>query len=73
MEELKNQIMSKLGIDPAQAEGAISAVLEFIKGKLPDSMHGLIDSTLQAGGEGEGGDAADLLGKAKDLLGGFLK
>lgn len=74
MEELKNQIMSKLGIDLAQAEGAISTVLEFIKNKLPESMHGIIDSALHHGGaEGEEGGAGDLLEKAKGLLGGFLK
>jgi hypothetical protein len=76
MEELKQQIMAKLGIDLSQAEGAIHTVLEFVKSKLPDSMHGLIDSALHHGdaAEGEGGGgAADLLGKAKDMLGGFFK
>ena len=68
MEELKNQIMSKIGIDHDQAEGAIEAVLNFIKGKLPENLHGMIDSALH----GEGG-AASLLDQAKNMLGGFLK
>jgi hypothetical protein len=80
MEELKNQIMAKLGIDITQAEGAIHTVIEFIKGKVPSTFHGLIDSALHHGGgeaaEGEeaaGGGAEDLLEKAKGMLGGFFK
>ncbi len=71
MEELKNQIIAKLGIDPAQAEGAIHAVIEFVKTKLPEGMHGLIDGAIN-GGEG-GAAGGDLLEQAKGLLGGFLK
>lgn len=67
MEELKNQIIAKLGIDPAQADGAVEMVLNFIKSKLPESLHSTIDSALH----GEGG--AGLLDQAKGLLGGFLK
>ena len=67
MEELKNQIIAKLGIDPAQAEGAVQMVLNFLKEKLPESLHSTIDSALH----GEG--ASGLLDQAKGLLGGFLK
>jgi hypothetical protein len=75
MEELKQQIMAKLGIDLAQAEGAIQTVIEFIKNKLPEGMHGLIDGALHhsEGVEGEEGGSGDLLEKAKSMLGGFFK
>lgn len=42
-------------------------VLNFIKSKLPESLHSTIDSALHE----EGG--AGLLDQAKGLLGGFLK
>lgn len=54
MEELQQQIMDKLGIDLVPAEGAIQHILEFVKGKLPESVHGLIDGALHPG---EGGEA----------------
>ena len=67
MEELKNQIVAKLGIDASQAQAAMDMVLNFIKGKLPESMHVTIENALQ----GEG--ASGILDQAKGLLGGFLK
>jgi hypothetical protein len=84
MEDLKNQFIEKLGISHEQADGAIAMVLNFVKDKLPESMHGMVGGLLgglggaQAaeGGEAEadsGGGMGDLLGKAKDLLGGFMK
>ncbi len=69
MEELKNQIMEKLGINPEQAGGAIQMVLNFVKDKLPENLRGLVDNALT----GEGGGASNLLDQAKGALGGFFK
>ena len=64
----KNQIVAKLGIDPAQAKGAIQAVIEFLKTKLPEGTNGMMDGAI-SGGEGGGSDPME---KAKGLLGGFF-
>lgn len=67
MEDLKSQL-EQLGIDPSKCQGVIDTVLQFIKDKLPENLHGLIDGALH----GEGG-ASSLLDQAKGILGGFLK
>jgi hypothetical protein len=54
MEELIAQIVNKTGISEAQARSAAETVVGFIKGKLPDSVGGHIDSAL--------GSAAGALG-----------
>ena len=66
MDELKQQLMEKLGLDENVSDQAISLVLGFVKDKLPESMQGVVDSAI--GGEMPDGD--DLLSKAKGLFGG---
>lgn len=46
MEELKNSLMEKLGIDEDGAGSAIESVVEFIKDKLPEGAQGMIDSVM---------------------------
>jgi hypothetical protein len=70
MEELKNQIIEKLGISPEQASGAIDMVVNFLKDKLPAGLGETVQGLIS--GNAEGG-AGDLLEKAKGLLGGFMK
>lgn len=69
MEELIKQIAEKFGIEADKANEIVQHVLEFVKGKLPDGLSGLVSSL---GGE-DGAGGSGLLDKAKELLGGFLK
>lgn len=83
MEDLINQLTSKLGLSPEQAQGALQTVVGFIKDKVPAPLQGMLENFLpKAEGEaaaaegGEGGEAqggGDLLEQAKGLLGGFFK
>ncbi len=54
MDELKNQLIEKLGLDDGAASSAIEMVLGFVKDKLPDGAQGMIDS-ISNGEEGAGG------------------
>lgn len=65
MDELKTQLMEKLGIDDGGASSAIEMVLGFVKDKLPESAQGMIDSVTN--GEEGGGGALDAV---KGLFGG---
>ena len=70
MDDLIKQITSKVGISDDQANGAVGVVLEFIKGKLPENMHSMIDGVIGGGDGGE--DGGGLMDKAKDAIGGIL-
>jgi len=65
MDELKEKLAA-LGINEDQIDGVIETVMDFIKGKLPDGMEGMVQGFL----DGDGPDANDLLDKAKGLFGG---
>ena len=66
MEELKKQLMDKLGLDEEASQQAIDTVLGFVKDKLPENVRGFVD----AAAKGEMPDTGDLLDKAKGLFGG---
>lgn len=65
MDELTKIVMQKTGLSQDQAKAAITAVIDFLKTKLPGSMAGQIDGVL--GGANPMGDIAKdvggLLGK----------
>lgn len=65
MEELKNALMEKLGLDEGGAGSAIETVVDFIKDKLPESAQGMVDSVMN--GEDAAGGVVD---KIKGMLGG---
>ena len=69
MEELKQQLMEKIGLDADKSSSAIQIVVNFIKDKLPENLQGMVDKAIGGGGDddGEGGGALD---KVKGLLGG---
>ena len=70
MDELKAQLMEKLGLDENISQQAIGLVLGFVKEKLPDNLSGLVDS-VAAGETPDVGDLTDgLMDKAKGLFGG---
>ena len=68
MNELIQQLVSKVGISEEQAQGSVGTVVEFLKGKLPASVHGLLDGAISGEGAAEGG----VLDAAKGALGGML-
>ncbi len=70
MDELKTQLMEKLGLDEGMSQQAITLVLGFVKNKLPENLQGMVDS-VAAGETPDVGDITDgLMDKAKGLFGG---
>ncbi|MEO1857316.1 MAG: hypothetical protein ABGY95_08155 [Rubritalea sp.] len=57
MNELKQQIMDKLGVDEAMADTAIQLVLGYAKTKLPESLQAPIDSIAKGENPDIGGSA----------------
>jgi hypothetical protein len=68
MNELIQQIVSKVGISEDQAQGSVGLVINFMKAKLPENLHGMLDS-IANGEEVQSGGIANL---AKQALGGVL-
>jgi hypothetical protein len=44
MNELIQSLQQKVGLSGDQATNAVNHILEYFKGKLPASLHGLLDS-----------------------------
>ena len=65
MNELKLKLTS-LGISEEMADKVIVTVAEFVKSKLPESYHGMIDDVLA----GKSPDLGGLLGKIGGLFSG---
>ena len=59
MNDLKQQVMDKLGVDEAMAEAAIQLVLGYAKTKLPASLQGPIDQIAKGESPDIGGSAID--------------
>lgn len=64
MDELIQQLETRVGLSPAQAKQAADTVLAFVKTRLPAPIAGQIDGVLggKAGGAGLGGIAKDIGG-----------
>ncbi len=65
MDQLKEKLAA-LGLNEDQTDGVIEAFVDFIKGKLPDGMEGMVQGLLDGGSS----DANALLDQAKGLFGG---
>ena len=64
MDELKQKLSEALNLDEGMAQKGVDTVVEFLKDKLPENMHGLLDNL-------DGGDVAgNALDVAKGLFGG---
>ena len=72
MEELIRQVAERTGISEAQAQTAVTTVLGFLKGRLPEPLAGHLDSFLGggAGGDAPAGGLGDVLGGLGGMLGG---
>lgn len=65
MNELKQQLVDKLGIDESMADTAIEMVLGFVKEKLPENLQGPIEQIAK-------GETPDLGSSALDAVKGFF-
>jgi len=69
MDELIKQVAAKAGISEDQARSAVSTVLDFVKGRLPEPIAGQIENAMTGEGGGIGGTVGDLASKVGGLLG----
>jgi len=67
MDELVKQVAERTGISESQAQTAVTTVLGFLKGRLPESLAGQLDGLIGGGASAAGG----LTGSAGDILGGL--
>ena len=74
MDELLKAVADKTGLPADKAQGAIDAVLDFLKDKLPEPIAGQLENFIGGGDgdSGEGGGIGDLLDKGKGMLGGLM-
>lgn len=75
MEELLKAVTEKTGLPADKAQGAIEAVLAFLKDKLPAPIAGQLENFIGGGEEGASSDEGglgDLLDKGKGMLGGMF-
>ena len=67
MQEIIQSLQQKLGLDAGKAQQAVETVVNFIKSKLPESMHQPIDAAIS------GGNVQDMMKDAGGKLSGFFK
>ncbi len=65
MNELKSKLTA-LGLSEDMADQAIATVAEFVKSKVPESYHSMIDDVMA----GKTPDMGGILGKLGSLFGG---
>jgi uncharacterized protein (DUF2267 family) len=64
MNELIEQLKSRVGLDDNKARSAAQTVLEFLKQRLPEPIASQVESHLSGGGaEDLGGKLGGMLGK----------
>ncbi|OSZ82733.1 hypothetical protein CAP35_05580 [Chitinophagaceae bacterium IBVUCB1] len=69
---LLEQLKAKAGLNEEQALKAVQTIAEFIKGKVPPMMHGMIDNFLTED-ESIMDKMKDMAESAKDNMEGFAK
>ena len=69
MDQLIDMVVAKTGIERARAEQAVGVVVGFLKQRLPESLHGPLDSAISGEGMGALGGVDDALGKLGGLFG----
>ena len=75
MEELLNTVAEKTGLPLDKAQGAIDAVMDFIKDKLPAPIASQVEKLVAGGGDAAGGltdKLGDVTGGLTDKLGGMF-
>ncbi|MDE0595340.1 MAG: hypothetical protein ABGZ49_05575 [Akkermansiaceae bacterium] len=46
MDDLKSRLMEKIGLDAEKSQETINLVVEFIKERIPENLHGMVDGML---------------------------
>ncbi len=74
MEELLKTVAEKTGLPLDKAQGAIDAVMDFLKDKLPEPIAGQIEKLMDGGGAvgGVTDKIGDVTGGLTDKLGGMF-
>jgi uncharacterized protein (DUF2267 family) len=70
MDELVNVVQEKTGLPEDKAKQAVNVVIDFLKDRLPGPMAKQVDAALK--NEAAMDQAADMLGKGAEKLGGML-
>lgn len=70
MEELKNKIMEKIGLDADKATDTIKLVAGFIKERIPENLHGFVDGLMGEDDDDDDGDGGSPLDAVKGMFGG---
>ncbi len=64
MNELIEQLKSRVGLDDSKAQSAAQTVIDFLKQRLPGPVASQLDSVLAGGGaEGIAGKVGGILGR----------
>ena len=74
MEELLNTVAEKTGLPLDKAQGAIDAVMDFLKDKLPAPIASQVEKLVSGGGAARAGvtdKVGDVAGGLTDNLGGM--
>lgn len=71
MDDLLKTVQEKTGLSLEQAQGAIDAVLDFVKDKLPAPIASQLEGLMGGGSDG-GDDDGGLMGKIGDMGKGLL-
>ncbi len=72
MDELLAAVAEKTGLPADKAKGAVDAVLDFLKERLPAPIAAQIEGALEANAEGIAENVADAVEGVKDRLGGIF-
>jgi len=75
MEEFLKTVAEKTGLPLDKAQGAIDAVMDFLKDKLPEPIAGQIEKLIEGSGDAMGGiteKLGDMTGGLTDKLGGMF-
>jgi hypothetical protein len=72
VDDLIKQLQEKTGLGVDQIKSVVQGVMDYLGDKLPGPIADQVNKFLgEGGGEADGG-GGDLMGKAKDMLGGFM-
>jgi hypothetical protein len=71
MDELLKLVTDKAGISPDQAQKAVTAIMGFLKEKLPAPLAGQLDKFTSGGADSAGGPSG-LMGEAASAAGGLF-
>jgi hypothetical protein len=66
MQELINSLQQRTGLSREQAQSAVTHVLDFLKNRLPESVHPYVDQAAT------GKSAKDMLSGLANTMGGFF-